>query len=331
MSSIREVAKLAGVSPATVSRVMNGTARVAPEKQASVLAAIQATGFVPNELARSLYRKSARMIGLVIPSIRNPFFTQLADEMDRLAEQYGYRLFVCNVGDDLEKERTAFRTLAAMNADGIVFASGSEEIQQHLSKYQIPVVALDTRISLDEVKACIYSDYYQGGRLSMEHLLDCGCRQIVCIRGPQNLISAKRRYEGYRDVCLERGIPERTVECDYDFEKGLEMTEALLERYPDVDGIIACNDMVAISTYKVLRKKNIPVPDRVQLVGFDDIDSSTLMTPELTTIRQPIRVMAEKAMDCLLQPGKGSEKGTELVLPVSLMIRETTKRGGRVE
>jgi len=108
MSGIREVAMLAGVSPATVSRVMNGTAKVAPEKRARVLAAIEQTGFVPNELARSLYKKSARTIGLIIPSIRNPFFTQLASMMDELANLDGYRLFVCNVGEDLEKGSDTF-------------------------------------------------------------------------------------------------------------------------------------------------------------------------------------------------------------------------------
>lgn len=328
MSSIRDVAKLAGVSPATVSRVMNSTANVAPEKRERVLEAIRETGFVPNELARSLYKKSAMTIGLIIPSIRNPFFTQLASAMDELANRNGYRLFICNVGEDLEKEQAAFQMLVALNADGIIFASGNEEIQHHLATCPIPVVAIDTRVSLQDVEACIYCDYRQGGRLAAEHLLECGCKKIVCIKGPQSLFSARCRYEGYRDVCREHGIPEVTVDCDYDFNVGLKMTEAVLESYPDVDGIIACNDIVAISIYKILHKNNLAVPDQIQLIGFDDIELSALISPELTTIHQPIQAMAEKAMDLIMHRSTEHETGREYVFPVSLTMRETTKRRG---
>ena len=120
MSSIREVAQLAGVSPATVSRVMNGTANVAPEKRERVLSAIEQTAFVPNEVARSLYKKSAKTIGLIIPSIRNPYFTQLAAILDELAGQAGFRLLLCNVGRDPEKEKAAIQMLVSVNADGII-------------------------------------------------------------------------------------------------------------------------------------------------------------------------------------------------------------------
>ena len=328
MSGIREVARLAQVSPATVSRVMNGTAKVAPEKRKRVLAAIEQTAFIPNEVARSLYKKSARTIGLIIPSIRNPYFTQLASIIDDLANQNGYRLFLCNVGEDLEKEKAAIQMLISMNADGIIFASGNEEIQNYLGTSSIPVVALDTLVSTENVKACIYCDYYQGGRLATEHLLDNGCKHIVCIKGPQQIFSAKKRYEGYRDVCREQGIPEQTVACDYDFDAGLIMTETLLDTYPEVDGIIACNDIVAISTYKILHKKGIVVPDQIQLIGFDDIDLASLMSPELTTIRQPIQMMAEKAMELLTQQETNPVKGTEYIFPITLITRETTKRGG---
>ena len=120
MSSIREVARLAGVSPATVSRVINGTAKVAPEKQAQVLKAIAETEFIPNEVARSLFKKSSKTIGLIIPSIRNPFFTQLASVVDEVAKANGHHVFLCNVGGDLEEERAALRMLTAMNADGVL-------------------------------------------------------------------------------------------------------------------------------------------------------------------------------------------------------------------
>jgi len=326
MASIRDVAKLAGVSPATVSRVMNGTAKVDPLKRERVLQAIEETGFVPNEVARSLFKKSAKMIGLIIPSIRNPYFTELAACIDELASDVGYRLFLCDAGSgDLERERAALQMLSSMNADGIILASTNEAICQHVEQCRLPVVVMDSVFDTDQVNAYIYSDDYQGGRLAAEHMLDSGCKNLVCIKGPDGIHSAAGRYAGYRDVCRERGVPERTVSCDYDFATGLAMTEELLRIYPDVDGIVACNDMVAISIYKILHKKNIAVPEQVQLIGFDDIHMATIMTPELTTIHQPVRAMAEKAMEVLLDPENTEKKGERFVFPVTLQKRETTK------
>ena len=328
MINIREVAKLAGVSPATVSRVINGTAKVSAEKRARVLEVISATEFVPNEVARSLFRKSVKLIGLIIPSIKNPYFTQVASVIEHLATDNGYRVFLCDARDDLEKEQAAIQTLVSMNADGIIIASTNERIEDYLSMCQIPVVAVDTMFSNKNVAAYVYSDYYTGGRMAMEHLLECGCKNIVCIKGPQHLYSAKGRYQGYQDVCRERGIQEQTVSCDYDFEAGIAMTEELLRLYPDVDGIIACNDVVALSTYKVLYRQNISVPDQVQLIGFDDIMWSNLFTPALTTISQPIQEIATKAAELIIDIEKYEGKGAEIVYPVELIVRETTKKKG---
>ena len=324
MKSIREVAKLAGVSPATVSRVMNGTAKVDPEKKERVLRVIEETGFVPNEVARSLYRKSAKLIGLVIPSLQNPYFTQMAGYITESAERSGYRVFLCNVGSDPAKILNAVQMLTSMNVDGVVLAVSSPEVEQELHHTQLPVVAVDCMENAGAVCASLYSDYYAGGRMSMEHLLACGCKNVVCIKSDQRSFSARMRYQGYRDVCLERGIAEQSVECDYDFNSGLRMTEELLRQYPEVDGILACNDMVAVSTFKSFHQKKIRVPEDVKLVGFDDIHLTQLVTPELTTVHQPIREMAERAVEILLgdHPERGA--GETIVYPVSLVIRETT-------
>lgn len=328
MASIKDVAALAGVSPATVSRVMNGTAKVDPEKKARVLKVIEETGFVPNEVARSLFRKSARTIGLIVPSIRNPYFTELAAHVDAMATVNGFRPFLCNTGYDPEKEKAAIQMLVSMNADAIIVASCSEQVRELINHCPIPVVALDAMLYGADVEACVYCDYYWGGRMAAEHLLENGCKHIVCIKGPQYRYSARSRYQGYRDVCQERGIPERTVECDYDFDQGLAMTEELLKRFPDVDGIIACNDIVAISTYKVLHKRNISVPEKIQLIGFDDISFSTLLSPELTTISQPIKEMAEKAVELIVNNELTGMTGGKFVFPVTLVARQTTKKRG---
>ena len=328
MVNIRKVAELAGTSPATVSRVINGTANVSPETWQRVLDAIAQTDFVPNEIARTLFKKSSSIIGLILPSIRNPYFTQLAAILDELALEKGYRIFLCSTGYDLEQERAALQNLMAMHVDSIIVASCSQQLLEDINACPLPIVALDAMLSGADVEACIYCDYQQGGRLAMEHLLENGCENIVCIKGPQIRYSARARYEGYQAVCRERGIPEQTVECDYDFLQGLAMTEELLRRYPDADGIIACNDIVAISTYKVLRGRNISVPGQVQLVGFDDVALSSLISPELTTVRQPLEAMAQKTISLIANRELVQLKGVKFVFPVTLTPRETTEKKG---
>lgn len=328
MASIREVAKLAGVSPATVSRVMNGTANVDDEKKQRVLQAISETGFVPNAVARSLFKKSAKIIGLIIPSITNPFFTQMASAIEKAADEHGYRLIFCNTGTDLEKEKSALTMLASMNADGIILTTSNDEIEPFVEQCNIPVVITDRLFKKKDTGNYIHCDHYQGGRIAMEHLLDCGCKNIVCVKGPQMISSAKARYDGYHDVCRERGISEKTIDCDYDFHAGLAMTEELLKLYPEVDGIIACNDMVAISIYKVLHKKNISVPDEIQLIGFDGIYLSDLFTPELTTVAQPIEEIGRKAAELIIHKDEKDIVEKEYIFPAALVMRETTKKKG---
>lgn len=323
MASIREVAALANVSPSTVSRVMNGTANVDPEKRERVLKAIEESGFTPNEVARSLFKKSSKTLGMIIPSIKNPFFTELSSAIERTANQYGYRMILSNTGGDLEKEKNAISMLVSMNVDGIVLATSNAGLRSYLDNCKTPIVTIDRLISKNASGGYIHCDHYEGGRLAAEHLIDCGCKNIVCVRGLDGISSAKERFAGYLDVCKENGIREQSIICDYDFNEGLAMTEDLLKQYPDVDGIIACNDMVAISIYKVLHRRKIRVPEEIQIIGYDNINLSRLMTPEFTTVAQPIEKMGVKAARLLIK--KESNRQQEYIFSPELIIRETTK------
>ena len=324
MVGIREVAKLAGVSPATVSRVINGTAKVSSDKRERVLSAISETGFVPNEVARSLYKKSAKLIGLVIPSIKNPYFTQMAGAVEKTADRYGYRILLYDTGGDIGKEKAAISMLSSMNADGIILTTGNDALQPYLTESKIPIVMIDRILPDIACGIFVYCNHYEGGRMATEHLVACGCRSIVCVREPQNISSARARYEGYRDVCTEHNLTEQIIESDFDAFEPFLKTEEILERYPDVDGIVACNDIVAISIYKALYKKNIAVPEQIQLVGFDNVELASLVTPELTTVAQPIDEMGGKAVELIIN-GNGDGPNT-YIYPISLKIRETTKQ-----
>lgn len=275
MASIRDVAKIAGVSPATVSRVMNGTANVDADKRQRVYEAIKQTGFVPNEVARSLYKKSAKLIGLIIPSITNLFFTELADSVEKAADKSG-----------------------------------------------LSVVMIDRNMSSESTYTLITSDHYYGGRLAAECLIDSGCKQIVCIRGEQSISSARERFSGFSDVCQENGMDACYIDCEHDFTFEGDIVAAIRDVSPKAEGIFACNDMMTLSVYKQLTQKGIRVPQDISIVGFDDVMLSKLVTPEITTIAQPIDKMGRMAVKLIT--GEQISQNAVVYKP-ELIKRETTK------
>ena len=330
MISIREVAKMAGVTPSTVSRVMNGTAKVNEEKRQRVLNVIKETGFKPNEAARTLYKKSAKIIGVILPNIQNPFFNEMAQAIEEEAYRRGYRMMLCNSNNNLDKEKNNIELLSRMNADGIILLTNQGGIRETIEKCKVPVVILDREVQADNQVACIRSDHYKGGMLAAEHLIRCGCRRIVNMRGDQALSSARDRFEGYLDVCRKYEMVPRYVDCRYSFREGLKKSEEILKLYPDVDGIIAGNDMVAVSVYKTLSKKGYRVPEDIQLIGYDNINLSELVTPELTTVAQPISRMGETSAKVLIDYVENKKISDNYHFDVELIQRDTTimKQGG---
>ena len=322
MASIRDVAKIAGVSPATVSRVMNGTANVDADKRQRVYEAIKQTGFVPNEVARSLYKKSAKLIGLIIPSITNPFFTELADSVEKAADKSGFRVVYYNTDNNPDKEKMAVGMLKSMNADGIIITSNNEELIDVIDKSGLSVVMIDRNMSSESTYTLITSDHYYGGRLAAACLIDSGCKHIVCIRGEQSISSARERFSGFSDVCQENGMDACYIDCEHDFTFEGDIVAAIRDVSPKADGIFACNDMMALSVYKQLTQKGIRVPQDISIVGFDDVMLSKLVTPEITTIAQPIDKMGRMAVKLIT--GEHISQNAVVYKP-ELIKRETTK------
>lgn len=322
MASIRDVAKIAGVSPATVSRVMNGTANVDADKIQRVYEAIKQTGFVPNEVARSLYKKSAKLIGLIIPSITNLFFTELAGSVEEAADKSGFRVVYYNTDNNPDKEKMAVGMLKSMNADGIIITSNNEELIDVIDKSGLSVVMIDRNMSSESTYTLITSDHYYEGRLAAECLIDSGCKQIVCIRGEQSISSARERFSGFSDVCQENGMDACYIDCEHDFTFEGDIVAAIRDVSPKADGIFACNDMMTLSVYKQLTQKGIRVQQDISIVGFDDVMLSKLVTPEITTIAQPIDKMGRMAVKLIT--GEQISQNAVVYKP-ELIKRETTK------
>ncbi|HIT91104.1 MAG TPA: LacI family DNA-binding transcriptional regulator [Candidatus Merdenecus merdavium] len=326
MAGIRDVAKIAGVSASTVSRVMNGTAHVDEEKKLRVLAAIKETNFRPNELARSLYKKSSKMIGVILPTMENPFFTELAKDIEEAAYDHSYRFALCNSNHDYHKEKNNIRTMTQLNADGMILMSNHEKVWKEVKECNIPVVIMDRQLRDHKELAYIGSNHYEGGKLAAKHMIECGCKYLVHMRGSQVLSSARQRLQGCLDVCKESHIPMDVVDCGYEYHDGIQAICEILERYPKVDGILASNDVTALAAYKVLKNKGYDIPRDIQLMGYDNTNISSMVTPEITTIAQQTKAMGRLAVEIIVNHINQVPFKKETIFDVSLIERETTKK-----
>lgn len=325
MANLSDIAKLAGVSQATVSRVVNGTAKVNPEKRERILKAMRDTKFQPGETAKAFYKQPSKLIGYVIPSLHNLFLNEIGTALEEAAEAEGYQVVVCDSGQEPKKERDYIKLLSEMNADGMVITANNDGLEEEIRRCRLPVVVIDRKVGR-EYEASVSSDNYLGGQLAAEHLLDCGCKKLVHMRGPQLYSSGQMRFQGYLDVCRKWDMEPRFLDCGYDFESGLACAPKLLERFPDTDGILCSSDMTALSVYKYFSANGIRVPDDIMLVGFDGVRLATLMTPELTTIVQPAQRMGKEAFSLLRELIQGAQpQNLQRVAPVALKQGETTR------
>ena len=235
-------------------------------------------------------------------------------------------MILCNSDENPEKEAAYIKMLTGMNADGIIITANNEHLDEEISNCPIPIVALDKNVGT-RYTASVQADNYTGGRIATEHLIECGCERIVLMRGPQQYSSSQQRFLGYVDVCNEHQIQPLFVNSQYNYDDGIRSSRELFERYPDVDGILASSDMVAFALYKVLSKQGRRVPDDVMIVGYDNIGLSRLMIPALTTVAQPIEEIGRLCTRLIIeQTEHGKIEKRENILPVSLEIRQTTKR-----
>lgn len=308
--TIRDVARLAGVSVATVSRYLNHKGYVSRETAEKVEAAIRALKFEPNEVARGLANQKLNAIAVILPDITNPFFPELLKAIDEQAERYGYNVLVWNARSHASKRSSYARMIRQQYLDGAIIAAHdiAEDEIARLQAEAIPLVLVD-RPSAHGVPQ-IRSRNREGARLAVRHLMAIGAEQIAHLSGPASILPAAERRQGYLDEVEARPwfAPSLIVGGELSIEGGMAATEALLARHPDVDAIFAANDLMAIGALKVLHRRGIRVPEDVALIGFDDIPLAAVVEPELSTVRQPVDVMGRLAVDLLLRRSNARPK-----------------------
>ena len=327
-STLLDVARHAGVSASTVSRILNGTAKVSDEKRLAVTAAIEKMHFAPNQMAQGLKKGRSMTIGIVVQDISSPFFDETLRGVDDGLKGTGFASVIVSGHWNADEEKDRIRLLLARKVDGIILLSGRLDDRAILQfAGQRPIVstgrALHTRSALG-----FKLDNEQGAWLAVRHLVDLGHRRIAYVTGPANNNDADERLAGYRRALHDAGIafdPALVTAGDFHEAGGLAAIERLFDSGQAFTAIFAANDLSAYGVRLSLYRKAIRVPEDISLVGFDDLPGSAYTTPPLTTIRQPLYDMGRIATHALLTLING-EPVMAAIPPLELVVRETTRR-----
>lgn len=322
LATIRDVAKEAGVSVATVSRVINGSGYAHEDTRKAVIAAVEKLQYKPNEVARSLYKRKSKLIGLILPDITNPFFPEMARGIEDYLQREGYRLIFGNSDENRKKEREYLDTFLQNNVVGLIIST-NEQDHTIFDNLTIPAVLLDR--TAGHLPA-VYADQQQGGRLAAEILLARGAKEITIIRGPVEIKTVYERYLSALSVLEDTDVKVHILDSTLSYQGARKCAKEVLAKYPETDGIIACNDIVAATILQEALAMGKRVPEDIQVIGYDDVSFTALLHPALSTIQQPAYEMGAKAAEILIKK-INQEKLEEIhtVFPVSFIERETTR------
>jgi LacI family transcriptional regulator len=330
--TIKHIAELAGVSSAAVSKALNDHSDISDETKKRILEICKEVGYTPNEIARSLAKGRSNMMGLLIPDITSPIYSEIFKGLDLQAQEYGYSLFLCDTNRDIEAERKYVRILMEKRVNGIVIAPVSNCIDHitEVTRNNIPIVYIGGKVN-DSMNNYITVDNFYGSKIAVDYLIRLGHKEIymVCDRG--NTKTMSDRIMGYRTVMTENNcIP--VVYVDREGKKGRESGYAqaknILSWGKLPSAIFTCNDMVAIGVMEALLEKGLKVPEDISLVGYDDIAFASLPTIKLTTVAQPKFEIGMRTINLLNKIMKNYTpdcKNREIVKP-EFVIRRTCRR-----
>ncbi len=329
-ATLKDIARLAGVSTATVSKIVNGKDHDIGEKTIEkVKSSIQEQDYRPNSLARSMKTKVTKTIGLIIPDVRNPFFTDLARGAEDSANERGYSLLFCNSDDDLKKEMEYINTLTEKQVDGIALAGSVKRNREIEEKFQVrvPIVTLDRDAYFKGIKGRVLIDNFNGAYDAVKYLIGLGHRRILFLSGRLDIRVSEERLAGYRKALEDSGIGfdgDLVAEGNFNFNFGYDyIMSGSLDG--TVTAIFCGNDLIALGAVKALKKLKKKVPEDISIIGFDDIYLASINTPELTTVRQPSYDLGYIAVGRLIDILEGIEHKQNMVeIKLELVVREST-------
>jgi LacI family transcriptional regulator len=328
MTTIYDVARRSGVSPATVSRVLSGRRNVDPELSEKVRAAVAELGYRPNGVARNLRKASTNLWAVVISDIENPFFTSLVRGLEDVAQTEGYHVVLCNSDEDAAKEAAYASAVLTEQMAGVVISptSTAEGVEQ-LAAAKIPMVLIDRRVEGVEADTVLV-DNEHGAAEGVKHLIDGGYERIACITGPRRVSTAMDRLAGYRSALRSGGIrydKDLVRHADFREAGGYAAMESLLDLAEPPEALFVTNNLMTVGALECLAKRGLRAPDDIAVVGFDDIPWADLVVPSLTTVAQPTYELGRTAglllKDRIASPGRPPSTVT---LRTELHIRATS-------
>jgi LacI family transcriptional regulator len=326
--TVHEVAREAGVSAATVSRFLNGTARVSDDKRQAIETVIEKLNYKPNVLAQNLKAGSSRTIGVLTQSLVSGYFSASLAGIDDALQGTGYAPLIVSGHWHADEEAERIELLIARRVDGLVILSGKLKDSQILKlSHRVPIVAFGR--DLNGPRSYGFTlDNYLGACQAVEHLIQQGHRNIAFIAGPADHVDALARLSGYRDTLAKHQIKERPqliVAGDFQESSGLLAVERLVESGQRFSAIFCANDLTAYGARLALYRRGIRVPEDISLVGFDDLHSSMYTTPPLTTVRQPLYEVGQCLGRAIVKMIGREALGVE-VPQLNLVARESVRR-----
>jgi LacI family transcriptional regulator len=330
-TTIRDVAAVAGVSPATVSRVLNGKQDVAADLRQRVLGAVTDLGYRRNGPARSLRTRAAMVLGLIISDISNPFFTAVVRGAEDQAQLAGYSLVLANADEDVDKEARYLEVAAAEQMAGVLLspASLTRTSIDVLLERGIPVVTIDRRLAGATVDSVTVNNY-QAARTAAQHLTGQGCRRVGFIAGPVQTTTGASRLAGYRAALRAAGRPldpSLTAYADFRTEGGYAATRQLLRQRRPPDGLLFANNLMTVGGLRAIAEAGLAIPDDIAVVGFDDVIWATALQPPLTVVAQPTYEIGQTAAKLLLRRVDGEAfPPRRVVLQADLIERASSHR-----
>lgn len=328
--TLAEIAQMAGVSIATVSRVINQNGRFSRETEKRVNEIITKYNYRPNQMARGLRKNRGKVVGIIVPDVTNEFFAKMALEMQNGLLKEDYMAIICNTNESGIIEKAHLAMLKSMLVSGLIYITHESIDTNHT--LIVPTIYIDREPickSSEGENIFIESENLDGGYQAVKHLVKRGCSRIaaVCLEG--QISSHYNRLEGYKKGLKLSGLPvdEDLIYCTkaVSYEDGYEVTDQLLREHPEVDGIFYTADILALGALQYCLKKNIKAPEEIKIIGFDDISACTRSIPPLTTIHQSVDKIAELAVKNLVSMMDGNPiKRSYIKFPISVVVRGST-------
>ncbi len=331
MASMNEVAKRAGVSIATVSRVLNNSTSVNEDTRDRILKTIKELKYNPSRVAKRLRSKSGagNMIGVMIPDIRNPFYVDVLRGVESVIYEHGYVMIVCNFGQSEEREAGYIRILESEAIDGLI-AAPVHEVNPRLEKMienGMPVVCIDRGLSKVDVDlVCVNNE--ESAYNAVSYLIQRGYKRIGHVGGLPTIPSSKAREVGYCRALIESGLEvyeNLVVNGDSSYDSGVSITEQLLSQKEKPDALFCANNLLTLGALEVINRRGLKVPEDIGIIGFDDMNWACSLNPPLTAVHQPANEIGRRAGELLIQRIKDpSRETTEIVLNTELRVRKSS-------